>query len=186
MLSVPPGQAVTQDVALTFDRKFLMAGADLETENVRVRVLNEDAHPENNTLAGHRIAIDVPYFVLEPEITAPQTVRVGQNITFSYTYGFGLWPGDATRYSAITLLFCLESSLGTCARGNWQAVTRRNVNDYAGTIRFSAPLTAQALAASPTGEYRILICAVPRDELYVEPNNVADHCRAGGMVTVTS
>jgi hypothetical protein len=186
MPTIPPGQSLTQAVSLTFTRKFLMAGTDLVAENVKVRVFNNDSHPENNTLAGHRISIDVPYFILEPEITAPQTVRIGQNVTFSSTYEFDLSLADSTRYRTITLLFCLESGSRSCTPGNWQPVTRYDVTSYFGTRVTSAQLTAQALPASPAGEYRILICAVPRGALYVEPNNVVDHCRPGGVVTVTS
>jgi hypothetical protein len=186
--TIPQGGSVTQVVSLTFDRRFLVAGTDLQTENVKLRVLNDDAHPENNTLAGHRIMIDVPFLVLEPEITAPQTLRVGENITFSYTYAFGLWSGGASRYSAVSLLFCLELASRSCTSDNWQAVTRRDLNTNSGMPRFTAQLTAQAVPASPPGEYRILICAVPRsrNDLYLQLESKDDYCRPGGTVTVTS
>lgn len=188
--SIPPGGSVVKQVALDFERQFLMAGTDPGVENVKVRLLKEDAHPENNVFAGHRIMIDIPFLTLHPELRAPQTVRVGENITFSFSYEFDSWTfSRPTSTNVVSVLFCLESGTRTCTRDNWQAVAKRNLSDfYRQQTTVIVPLTPQALPVPAPGQYRILICAIPRNraDLHVQPNNPDDHCRGAGMVTVTS
>jgi hypothetical protein len=173
---IAPGDSASGVASVTIDRAYLLEGDDRETENAIVRLLPTDAATDNNVLAGPRVGLTIPFVTLNPVITPPQTVRVGERIKIWFSGVFG---------NQVDVWVCLRAGNRTCTAGNWEPIIRFQPRH--GGLYTEYPLSATAVPAPAAGEYQLIYCTVPTADTgtHLDPGNPNHRCRPGGMVTVT-
>jgi hypothetical protein len=176
--AIAPGDSAVRITSVSIDRAYLLAGDDPETENAVVRVLTPDAVSDNDAQAGPRIRLNIPYVSLNPVIMPPQTVRMGERITTSFSLQVSWYQ------HSVDVLVCLRAGNRTCTYGNWQPMMHYdNLNSGRASLY---PLSAAAVPAPANGQYELIYCVVPAGYTgtYLDLTDADHRCRTAGIVTV--